>query len=382
MRISFLLGAGASKPADMPSTETLTASILSGECPTVAVFLRLIKRIIDEDYGIRLGREANYEDIYYVAAQIRDNKSGDFENPVVAAFENNLETLAASFLAANADNRSISQLSGDVVNCVEHAICAGLRKTPARLDHLKPIVGACLDENVDEVDIFSLNHDTVIEGVLKQHLAQNKVKFTDGFDLYVTKPNLRRWKPSLFQDNCFKVRLLKLHGSIDWYRFDPAGGNRDEGFVGNSEEADIDHLKDDRDRILNRNERPFLLVGTFNKMLSYLSGVFIELHCRFHDGLSSSDRLVIAGYGFGDKGINNQIIDWMCSSHLHQIVVIHPDTARLKAKARLAIRGVPDERGIEEGWWGHWEQAGRLKKIDKGVESVDWSEVRDALGNQ
>ena len=335
MRVSFLLGAGASKPADMPSTEALTATILSGECPTVeTIFLRLVKRIIDEDYGIRLGRETNYEDIYYVAAQVRDNKSGDFENPVVAAFEKILEALAASFLASNADNRSISQLSGDVVNCIERVIWAGLRKTPTRLDHLKPLVGACLDENVVAVDVFSLNHDTVIEKVLKKHLDLSKVKFTDGFDLYVQKPNLRRWKPSLFQDRCFKVRLFKLHGSIDWFQFDPAGGSRDERLFGKSEESDLDHLKDDKDRFLNRCENPLLLVGTFNKMLGYLSGVFDELHCRFHDELSTSNRLVVAGYGFGDKGINSQIIDWMFSSRLHQIVLIHPNTARLKSKAR------------------------------------------------
>lgn len=112
MRIAFLLGSGASIPAGMPSTQTITERILSGEgimrhtdgtyyfgkplyahegipdehVPRVTKFLNRLKAEIDDYYAYQPERFANYEDLYYVAGQIHDSELKEYDNPVVQPF--------------------------------------------------------------------------------------------------------------------------------------------------------------------------------------------------------------------------------------------------------------------------------------------------------
>jgi len=57
-----------------------------------------------------------------------------------------------------------------------------------------------------------------------------------------------------------------------------------------------------------------MLVGGFNKILNYTGGVFADLFCAFRSALYRTTELVISGYGFGDKGVNRAIIEWLHSS--------------------------------------------------------------------
>src|SRR3972149_10081867 len=112
MRIAFLLGSGISIPAGMPSTQAITKQILSGEgvmrnsvgnyyfgrplyahegtpdeyVPRVVVFLNRLKIEIDHYYLYETGHFTNYEDLYYVASQIHDSESKEYDNPVVQPF--------------------------------------------------------------------------------------------------------------------------------------------------------------------------------------------------------------------------------------------------------------------------------------------------------
>ena len=107
-RLLFLLGAGISIPAKLPKTSELTQKILSGVgvvrhtdgiyylseepssyfltdeyVPRIRTFLKRLKKEVDSYY--KNSREANYEDIYYLAAQIRDSELGEYDNPALNA---------------------------------------------------------------------------------------------------------------------------------------------------------------------------------------------------------------------------------------------------------------------------------------------------------
>ena len=107
-RLLFLLGAGISIPAGLPKTNELTQKILSGGdviletdgiyylndepsdkylpdeyVPRIKTFLTRLKREVDSYY--KNSRESNYEDIYYLAAQIRDSENGEYDNPALNA---------------------------------------------------------------------------------------------------------------------------------------------------------------------------------------------------------------------------------------------------------------------------------------------------------
>ena len=91
------------------------------------------------------------------------------------------------------------------------------------------------------------------------------------------------------------------------------------------------------------DEHPEILAGTFNKLFEYTRSMYLWMHAMFHDSLQRSTRLVVCGYGFGDKGINNQVTEWMShdSKNVRKMIVADMDPF---ANARGAIRSKV------EGW--------------------------------
>ena len=76
---------------------------------------------------------------------------------------------------------------------------------------------ACQDLEVSSVDLFTLNHDLVIE----RHLEGYGIKYTDGFG--PAENGVRYWSPATFKQPDLNVRLLKLHGSVNWFLFKSHG---------------------------------------------------------------------------------------------------------------------------------------------------------------
>ena len=107
--------------------------------------------------------------------------------------------------------------------------------------------------------------------------------------------------------------------------------------------------------------RPMLLIGTFNKIQNYSSGIFRELHYRFRSTLNEANQIVICGYGFGDKGINSEIIDWYYKEQGRRLIIIHHDPDNLVANARGAIRNI----------WSDWKDKGSLSFIENPFEEVN-----------
>ena len=87
------------------------------------------------------------------------------------------------------------------------------------------------------------------------------------------------------------------------------------------------------------------MIGTFNKISEYSGGIFRDLHYQCRLTLRNSDRLVICGYGFGDKGINSEILKWFFAKRGRRFLIIHPDPENLISNARGAIRKYWEEPG-------------------------------------
>jgi hypothetical protein len=155
-----------------------------------------------------------------------------------------------------------------------------LSAKPSDLKYLNWMTNIAHDKDIDSLEYLTLNHDTVLE----QALACNSVAFCDGFGEPVN--GVRFWQPNRLQA-AHRVRLSKLHGSVDWFRY------RSNKNVGIALERDA----------FQTDPRPELLVGTFNKIVEYTTGVFADLHCHFHQCLRQTRLMVCCGYGFGDKGV-------------------------------------------------------------------------------
>jgi hypothetical protein len=116
--------------------------------------------------------------------------------------------------------------------------------------------------------------------------------------------------------------------------------------------------------------RPLFLTGTFNKILSYGTGVYADQHSRFHRALTSADALVVIGYGFHDKAINARIVAWAERPGQRKMVVVHRDPDRLGAGARGAIRGK----------WDRWKQCGLLEIVPEYLSATTtWGSIRGVI---
>ena len=398
MKLCFLLGSGISMPAGLPSVDKITKQVLSPEdsfrssdevyrstlevlsspelkqknLPEMIEIKQLLLWLKGHAvirYAADTRRRVNYEDLAYLAAQIRDDALDEYENPALGP----LLCCAVNSLPGLSSAGDLGKRAEKAVECIADVVAKMLSQpASATNNHLDLFRGAASDTRFEEVNLFTLNHDYLLE----RYLKNNGIAVVDGFDRE-NDLGIRKWNPALFDSRRTDttkpaVRLFKLHGSIDWRRFCPCKAKNEE-YVGIRSNAEQKNGKDDQGRKREELGSPLFLVGTFNKMSDYLNHVFLELHYRFHRALGETTRLVVSGYGFGDKGINNRITDWMCSTGskgARKMVLIEPRSLDdLQQTARGAIA-----QKLKD-----WKESGSLVHLELGIDDADWQTISKKL---
>lgn len=389
-RIAFLLGAGISIPAELPSTRTITDIILSGDgimrhtdrtyyfgtplydqpdqyVPKVTIFLNRLKIECDLYYLYQYSRYTTYEEIYYIASQIEDSERFEYDNPAVQPLIDKIMPEILPIIRHRPFDRdkswTIAELASEATNYIRDIVWNLLTKAPKKLDYLASIKNAYLDSQLTKINIFTLNHDTILE----QYLAQNDIQVNDGFG---AEERIRKWDTDLLMRNESKVNLIKLHGSVNWFRFRINGDDWSNEIIGIPESTDIWHTTDANGR-LNRplDGHPMMLVGTFNKMLDYSSGIYADLNYHFYRLLKETDCLIVSGYSFRDRGINSKILDWLYADEIRKIIAVHPDPANLKGSAR----------GSVSNKWDSLLENRRLRIISQSIENTTWETIDNQL---
>ena len=413
MKTAILLGGGSSVAAGFPSTGELTELVLSGhgvkrytsgayyisgDKPPggTALFANcMARRLYEKVKYYYLEEEANYEDIFYLAKQASDELSGEVENPALRSFIDELRDdwlsiieacrVAAlssipagdespgdhipsldqfsSYLQAteNPDCRDLKSLLTETSLYIADIVWQGLcrESSPEALGQLELLAYAC--KNLTVASISTLCHDTHVE----KFLRKQGIALSDGFS--EPQNGVNYWNDDFTSDK--KTPFIKLHGSIDWFRFCRDGGDRYDERIGIPLNGDYDHTRT-ADGALQEalDGRPLLLIGTFNKISDYSSGIFLELRYRFRSTINEAEQMVICGYSFGDKGINSEIIKWYYNKRGRRFVIIHPDRDSLVANARSAIRNK----------WPEWERHS-ITFIDKQFENISIDEFMEAM---
>jgi hypothetical protein len=172
-------------------------------------------------------------------------------------------------------------------------------------------------ENVPSVDLCTLNHDIQIEKYL-EHL---EMPYIDGFEeIPRTDEGIVGYVPLSYEplsskdSNCKSViRLIKPHGSIDWfyiYQRGPCKVRRPECLL-------------DRRSF---DSAPLVICGTDNKAQGYTTEViFNDMWCWFHRFLIEHDVLVVSGYSFRDEAINRQLRNWLFYKKDARIIMLYPE---------------------------------------------------------
>jgi hypothetical protein len=398
-KVCFLLGSGVSLPAGLPSTSKMTQEISRGEdfvweksrpirlktdaeklgtrivgpasfadsdddrwnehVRPVLLLVSWLKVQAERRYAAWPGREVTYEDIAYLAGQLRDDLLDEYENPALLPFlKKALDELDGLLIDRTqfTSSRRISQtmlreLLGQTVDYIRWGVALLLGKAGAQKEaaYLKLLVEAADDPRVSELNIFTLNHDALVDSIFKSNAQHLLV--VDGF--LKEEEGFRRWAPSSF-DSAAKVRLYKLHGAVDWRRVEPKQRSPQysnnpwaEEFVG-IETGLSSHYR-------AMGDPPLLLAGTFNKLFDYTADIFLELQYRFHRALFENDHLIVCGYGFGDKGINQRIVERMTRAQPCRLLLIDPSSLNgIKLKARGAVSNKLDY-WLREGRFVHWQ---------------------------
>ena len=376
---ALLLGAGSSQAAGFPSTECLTNLILSGRGakrhtdgsyyidgtgpPTEEAVLancmaRRLHAQAERYFSTHAGRRTNYEDIFYLAHQVSDDQAGEMENPGLLSFMNELKADVAPLIEYARDSychnvQSFSSLIRETRNYIADIVwrnlCLGGGSNGLR--HLDLFAHAC--NSVNLTGISTLCHDTHVESFL----TDRQIPLSDGFS--EPQVGVRYWSGDFPSEDT--IPFLKLHGSVNWFDFRQKSEDQYKGRIGISLSGHHYHTQTDNGDQQWPSVRPLLLIGTFNKITAYSSGIFGELHHRFRSTIRKADRMVICGYGFGDKGINISLLEWYYDKPGRRLVIIHPDPDGLLASARPAIQHV----------WPAWKEKGSLSIMDRRIECVE-----------
>ncbi len=204
--------------------------------------------------------------------------------------------------------------------------------------HYEPLVGCIRDSlKTKIVDVHTLNHDLFFDMLGSKHVDLWQ-HYSDGFTEYGSpyfgevsfdhKSKVgtvhKSYKVRLrYYDNEYskKLRLFKLHGSIDNYTLiqsDSPGGNHFSGKNPIRVKKDFavrEFLVERLDEKLKKYlyERPFsetypdFLTGTTEKIRLYHDPFYDNLFLYFKNNLLNSTHLFVIGYGFQDRGINEYL---------------------------------------------------------------------------
>lgn len=336
----------------VPSTSGSTGTALCAQ-----TFLRVLKSYIDTHLILRENRESHYEDLYTAATQIFEDETAGTVEPML---RHSVAEIRSSVISLFQD-----QEAGNYPNAFARLVHSGIRlihwgvfhllwpiEIPKGMEVLNSVAGA-----TQQMDIFSLNHDLLIE----RQFELNKISFADGFsekDGDVTKFN-SSWNSNI------PIRLYKLHVSLDWYRLTFPGGV--DQFVKVPRNVDPRSCKDGQGNGLvlqSTNEVPLLLIGTTGKEQLYGAGIIGEIFLPFLNSLRNHLRnhrtLICCGYGWADRGINNRLQQWVQNSTKNRIVILHGGSIdELKQKQFWS------KKPRWESLWEYLERNGQVKVVNK-----------------
>lgn len=332
-----MLGAGASRPAGIPTIDEMTKDFLENPLQIMkedrydgffAKALIMDSTMYSQKFHALSDIVRNYygrsdlELIMSFLVQLEDQK-------LKSLFENKYPELKNLFRTSDESGEHELEFSSlkEFKHLIENYIRIKCEKIQS-VDYLVPFKG--LKSDNDSLNIFSLNYD----GTIEIFCEKNNLACIDGFD-----PN---WNPKNFIENKEGVNLYKLHGSLYWFK--SQSGKYIKIPIKGLKIADMRYLTDE----------------TVSEMMIYpkldkdkQSAIYSWLSQKFKEELNSSDVCVIIGYSFRDDDIKNNIIESFSSNPNLWLIIVSPNASKHKKEYfsnndEIASRVVTMNMQIEE----------------------------------
>ena len=191
---------------------------------------------------------------------------------------------------------------------------------PKNDTELKKIYQGFIDyiSQFENVDIFTLNHDLLLERVLDL----NGLKYSKGFNI-VNSPISHNGLPVPFFNNTFNenIKIHKLHGSLDFFQFrhyenngsmwlEPTGEYDYYMTTNYSTKHNSIRINPNTKEILqdyNSDIVPKFITGTRKLDTIEYDFMFKNLFQNFLEVIDNTENLFISGYSFSDEHLNEKL---------------------------------------------------------------------------
>jgi hypothetical protein len=372
-----LLGAGASRPAGVPTAFEMTHEMIrTCEAGGQKPYSRALKAISG---GLQMGfgqselvaiGSADVEQVLNAASLLGDRFNLELA-PFVAAWHPIIEDLErrslgrldAQSIASGAMSRlgsaiSETQLRSDIQRLLQQTVTqigdhlsrhpdgslfreltAYLTgalieitwlRSPEKLEYLDPLLTAARDARIT---VATLNYDNAVE-LRAKALG---IPCETGLAIWSTTGELPRPESG--------IDLLKLHGSVKWQwssRQDKLGLHY----------RNLNELNDtERPKSAGFNRRYTgdqgnllgVIFGGNNKLTA--EGPFLDLLTKFKRELEEHSRLLVVGYSFRDPHVNHYISTWLHKGTSRLVTIIDPyPSPQLRPRLRAAAGPDASER--------------------------------------
>lgn len=358
--INIILGAGFSRPAEFPTGNQLnqkffksmenkmlrwssgewiwdeydSATSNNGRLNYDYLNISYLLSEFVEKYQASLFRVFDYEEFF---DWFRENYGN---NELISELSDKANTRLKSDFGINDKSHHILKNPGineyskiyDTFNYLIGDLLGRKYKSEEKKDFYQPFINYI--KNWDEVKIFTLNHDLLLEYLFKEY----KIKYSDGFSKEESFIVGEQGEPLEYFKNSYieKIKLFKIHGSIEYYRFDELieeglishrTGDywffKPENYYNKHYAKRIDIKSGEVIQKYNWNTVPQFLTGK-NKMDFINNQHFYgDLYKEFNNSFTNCDELLLIGYSFSDLHINS-VIKISIDSKQFSIININP----------------------------------------------------------
>lgn len=353
--ILVFLGSGVSLESGAPSTKGITDEVFRPnqwegdenlenmlQWPTgegsnrdiiergILPFLEVVKKYIVDGLPIENRPPVNYEDIFYLLDQIVDYEGEELSNPALSPFVSQMEDLSHDLragMAKGGDSLRMQLFAHRGKDYIRY-VAWRLLSQEFKIRNMDILGDLASSDQISRLDVFSLNHDLILE----RHLQSRSIPFIDGFG--PESDGVRVYDGTLY-DGEGKVRVHKLHGSVNQFLVKLRS---DDGFKHRFAIPTESNLWYSEDRHGNHLFNPAMLIGGQNKMIEYGMGEFRRLFSKFDTALDATNHVIVSGYGWRDFGITRTLLEWVRSSSENRLLIYHEKPKDLLDKAPHKLR--------------------------------------------
>jgi NAD-dependent SIR2 family protein deacetylase len=282
--VIFLLGAGASVDAGLPTIKELTKCLRERFASHKdREFIEIYELLAKADSSI----EINYEKFFEYFELIRLSSNRDL-----------FCIRIPDYLLKVINN----PFSTDIIRTLMSDILRNYQEN-AQPEYLSSI--ADFIPQSKRLKVFTLNYDLCVEIACKN----NNISLSTGFD--------GNWKPDLFNVLQKGINLYKLHGSLNWFIDD---------------KWNVRELTE-----IPKDQNPELVLGPGSKIQA--DDPFLTLFNEFHKAVQEAKVCVVIGYGYQDAHINTVLE----RAGVLKIINVNVEHADILNKKPILISGTAKE---------------------------------------